>query len=563
MNTIKLKTSRIVITSIFLSLFILGTVLIFTTPSSVKITYGLVAETEDNERVAFNLFEPQNGNEEKKAVIIGHGVMCNKEMLKGYAIELAAAGFIAAPFDFRGHGQTSGELTRGQLIEDVKAVKKYLMDEKGVKEFGIIGYSMGGGPANEIVKIDEDFKCFIGIGTGLPSEENETVKADSGQFLNVLMILAKYDEAFDINRLKEQMGLRLGMSGDDIEVDKLYGSLEDGTASMIYYDDNSDHLTTAWDEDFIREARDWVSNTFPDVESADSNFYVNVRAMILLLQVIGGLGFFFLIIEPLSNYIVKPKEEDIKEIKFQDEKVSSISLKIILYSLILGIPGMLVLMPVIILLPLTIAGAMLMVLFGQTFGMIILLWRTAKKNDTSFTEYIKEPFKVSRGVILRNILLGVILSVLLYIILYLSFGLNYIGMAISAYRIIWVPFYYVIALFILFINSLMFQMVLQAKMGDGIKSILKSAGLTFAFQITYMSTMILVPCMIINDYFLAIALILTAPILLLSAFTSSVIYQKTGNNIIAGAITNALFIVCIIGTLSPFMNTLTMLMMFL
>ena len=47
---IKLKTSRIVITSIFLSLFILGTVLIFTTPSSIKITYGLVAETEDNER---------------------------------------------------------------------------------------------------------------------------------------------------------------------------------------------------------------------------------------------------------------------------------------------------------------------------------------------------------------------------------------------------------------------------------------------------------------------------------------------------------------------------------
>ena len=165
--------------------------------------------------------------------------------------------------------------------------------------------------------------------------------------------------------------------------------------------------------------------------------------------------------------------------------------------------------------------------------------------------------------ILRNILLGTILSVLLYIILYLSFGLNYIGMAISAYRIIWVPFYYVIALLILYINSLMFQMVLQAKIGDGIKGILKSAGLTFAFQIIYMGTMILVPCMIINDYFLAIALILTAPILLLSAFTSSVIYQKTGNNIIAGAITNALFIVCFIGTLSPFMNTLTLLMWFL
>jgi len=362
----EIEKKRIILIGVFLSLFLIGTILIFTTPTSVKITYSLSAKSKDGNMVSFNVFEPVDGDKEKKAVIIGHGAMVNKEMLKGYAIELAAAGFVAVPFDFRGHGQSTGALNFGDLINDIKAIKGYLEDRGDIdveNGLGYIGYSMGGFPAAELVKKDDSFKCFIGIGTGLPLDEDDAVKIDSGHELNVLMILAQYDQAFSIEKIKEGMGIRMDIDADDIDVNKLYGSFSDGTASKIFLDDNSDHLTTAWDQDFIREARDWVMNTFPDVRAVDQYFYVNVRALIFLLQIIGGIGLFFLLIEPLSNLIIKDREEEPYKIELEGETAKSISKSFIIYSFILS--WLFVFMAVIFLmLPLLLAGLMLALLLG-------------------------------------------------------------------------------------------------------------------------------------------------------------------------------------------------------
>ena len=107
MATLNLSKKRIVLICVFLAIFTLGTIFIFITPLSVKITYGLSTETSDGAVISFNVFEPVSGGLNKPAIIIGHGSMVNKEMLKGYALELAAAGFVAVPFDFRGHGQST------------------------------------------------------------------------------------------------------------------------------------------------------------------------------------------------------------------------------------------------------------------------------------------------------------------------------------------------------------------------------------------------------------------------------------------------------------------------
>ncbi|MFX0008658.1 MAG: alpha/beta hydrolase, partial [Candidatus Hermodarchaeota archaeon] len=110
MNRIEITKKRIILLSIFLAIFITGTVFIFTVPISVKATYNKSIRTTDGVTISFNVFEPVSGGLSKPAIIIGHGFMANKEMLKGYALELAAAGFVAVPFDFRGHGQsTSGD----------------------------------------------------------------------------------------------------------------------------------------------------------------------------------------------------------------------------------------------------------------------------------------------------------------------------------------------------------------------------------------------------------------------------------------------------------------------
>ncbi|MBD3254530.1 MAG: alpha/beta fold hydrolase, partial [Candidatus Lokiarchaeota archaeon] len=150
-KSIKLKKGIAI--SIFLSLFIIGTILIFITPTSVKIRYNLTAETKDKEHISFNTYQPIESDKRMKAIIIGHGIMVNKEILKDFAIELAASGFFVVTCDFRGHGLSTGELNRGLLVNDVKAIKKYLerRDDIDNDNLGYVGYSMGGGPGNKIV----------------------------------------------------------------------------------------------------------------------------------------------------------------------------------------------------------------------------------------------------------------------------------------------------------------------------------------------------------------------------------------------------------------------------
>jgi pimeloyl-ACP methyl ester carboxylesterase len=535
---------------IFSLLFIFGTILIFTIPTGIKSTYFLTTQTEDGEIISFNVFEPINGDNNKKAIIIGHGYIVNKEILKGYAIELAEAGFVAIPFDFRGHGTSSGELGRGNLTADVRAIITYLANRGDIdmNNLGYIGYSMGGSPGLEITYENTAFKCFIGIGTWLST--TYTRIGNSTHPMNILMILGKFDEVGNLDRLKESFGYRLGLESDEVVANRLYGSFNEGNASKIFYDDNADHLTTAWDEDFIREARDWVISTFSDVKPINEDLFVNIRFLILIMQLIGGIGFFFIIIEPLSPLILKSKKKKIKKLELIKMSISDLSKRIISYTFLWFFVGILISIPILIFLPLALASFFLVFLFGQAFAMLKLLSKIAKESGFSFYEIFKRPFKNNRKVIFRQIILGTILASLFLIVLVASTGLNYLGMLPSIYRLPFIPIYFIGYFFVIISFSMIFQMILQEKFGKGLKEIIKSAFLNFGLLMIYIGGIILTISIILNNFFMAIMLILAAPILLFVSLSSSFLYEKTGT-IIPAAIVNALFITCLVGTLSP------------
>ena len=559
-NTIDKK--RIILILAFLSIFILGTFLIFTTPSSIKVTYGKTIETKDGETISFNVFEPDNGKKNKPAILIGHGIMVNKEMLKGYAIELAAAGYVAIPFDFRGHGQSSGELKTNLLVNDVKAIKKYLESRGDIDmdKLGYIGYSMGGSPGNKIVKDDEDFKCFIGVGTSLNIDDKDC----ENRTLNILMILAKYDEAFDLKRSKKEIANRLDIDKDNVQVNRLYGSFEDGDATKLYLDDNSDHFLTAYDQDFIREARDWVKNTFPRVDAVDQNFYVNLRVLILILQLIGGIGFFILILGPLCDIILKPGEKasKISTLDLEDYTKKSLILKTLVYSLILAIPGMLIMLPFFLFLPLSTAGFTLLLLYGQVFGILILLWRLGRKKLVSIKEMLKEPFRDTKKDTVKQIILGAILAITLYTILYFSFGLNYIGIIPSLYtKMIWVPIYFFVVFIMYLIFGLLFHEIIQRKYSEFLDNTFTISVIVFSVQITYFIIVVLILSFIINSLFFLQFFYFAIPIFYFSSLIFTILYKKT-ENILSGIIINSLYLTLIICTLSPYMLGLDMIMIF-
>ncbi|MFW9877803.1 MAG: alpha/beta hydrolase [Candidatus Thorarchaeota archaeon] len=185
-------------------MFIIGFVLIFIAPLKVKATYNKTVKTLDRETISFDVFEPKRTGVNKKAIILRHGIMSIKEMLKRYAVEFAAASFVAAPFDLREHGQSTRKLDRDLLTNDINAIISYLngRSDIGTKSIGYFGFSMGGFPGIQVVGEYTDFQCFIGAGTRLPQDKR---RENSTNVLNILMIVQKFDKVIDSNELKENL----------------------------------------------------------------------------------------------------------------------------------------------------------------------------------------------------------------------------------------------------------------------------------------------------------------------------------------------------------------------
>ena len=93
-------------------------------------------------------------------IILCQGFAATKEMLlPAYAEKFAEAGYVALTFDYRGFGESGGEL--GKLvpslqIEDIKNAITYLLslDNVDANRIGLWGTSYGG--ANAIVAASED-----------------------------------------------------------------------------------------------------------------------------------------------------------------------------------------------------------------------------------------------------------------------------------------------------------------------------------------------------------------------------------------------------------------------
>ncbi|HKB03188.1 MAG TPA: alpha/beta fold hydrolase [Gemmataceae bacterium] len=81
------------------------------------------------------------------AIVYVHGFGSHRggEKAVSLAAECTRRGWTFAAFDFRGHGETGGEmraLTASRLLEDLSAVRAFL-SERGYPRLGLVGSSMG------------------------------------------------------------------------------------------------------------------------------------------------------------------------------------------------------------------------------------------------------------------------------------------------------------------------------------------------------------------------------------------------------------------------------------
>ena len=105
-------------------------------------------KTSDGLRLCGILSVPKQKTQ--KCIILCHGITVDKEedgIFTELARKLSNAGFTVFRFDFRGHGESEGksvDMTTTKEAEDIEFAVKFLQ-EKGYKNFGILGASFGGG----------------------------------------------------------------------------------------------------------------------------------------------------------------------------------------------------------------------------------------------------------------------------------------------------------------------------------------------------------------------------------------------------------------------------------
>jgi len=102
-------------------------------------------QTRDGGVIFGNLY-----GEGPHAVLLGDGVIFDKESWDHLAARLAAEGHTALAIDFRGYGESKAGQSRGGLDEDIIGGVRYLR-EQGAARVSVIGLSMGGGAVGDAV----------------------------------------------------------------------------------------------------------------------------------------------------------------------------------------------------------------------------------------------------------------------------------------------------------------------------------------------------------------------------------------------------------------------------
>ncbi len=534
---------------IFAGLALAGIVGLSVIPGNVTKT-TLQTQTTDGVTIFYNLYQPLEVTQ-GPVVVIGHGVNVNKEMMTTFAVELAARGFIVASLDWRGHGRSTGFLEREGLYLDLEAVIADIPSHAVVdmEKIALIGYSMGGFPTYTYAVDHAAVKAWVGVGTVADGSISDTATPQ-----NVLMIIAKYDEAFSLEDARESMVYLTGEPLDSIEFEKVYGSISGGTARKIHVVPGADHLTTPWNSDFVHSATSWITETF-EGHPVDSTVTFHKRVIFLLAGLIGLVG----LVCTLSSVLAD---------KLKVEKLSGAHLVCSIETLsakafigkyyvvtLLLIPTVLLFVP-LFLTPLLFTAMLTTVTGGLGVNLLVYCWLLARKEKKSIKTIVKSNVCQSWKIWLFSAIVTVVFMVCYYFLV----GLHFLGTIPSQPRI---P-YLVLYTGILFIVFLFYALFIQKasvpflerklKMKSGIK-ILFMGIVNFILIYSWFVIVILVPCIIMDNYFFAMILILMIPIFLFLIFFG-VYMEKVTGSVIPKAVLQAVWIGFITTTLTPFASGL-------
>jgi alpha-beta hydrolase superfamily lysophospholipase len=166
--------------------------------------------TSDGLTISYSYLPAKEG---AAGMILLHMLGRSKDDYATFARMLNIAGFAVLAIDFRGHGQSAGELHQfsdadfNKMVRDVKAAKQFLARQPGVdsRRIGIVGASIGANIALNYAVDDPDVKTVVLLSPGMNYRGVSPVDSMK-RYSNPVMLAAANDDresAIAVHRLGE------------------------------------------------------------------------------------------------------------------------------------------------------------------------------------------------------------------------------------------------------------------------------------------------------------------------------------------------------------------------
>ncbi len=280
--------------------------LIQTSGGTIKIK-DIRFKASNGKMVSALLYIPAGVSKEKPApgIVATHGYINSRETQDGFAIEFARRGYVVLAVDQTGHGFSDPPaFAQGFGGMDSLAYLRTL-DIVDLDNIGLEGHSMGGWASVVAAATNpKGYKAVVlassSTGTfGIP-EGTETFPR------NTALIFSKYDEfsqlmwgaAIPADIVKTDKLKKLFGTTEDVEVGKLYGSIEKGTARKLYQPPII-HPRVHFSQEGIGNAVEWMQMTLKggkDIPVSSQIWYwkeigtfIAMLGMLLLIFPLGQL----------------------------------------------------------------------------------------------------------------------------------------------------------------------------------------------------------------------------------------------------------------------------------
>ncbi len=511
----------------------------------------------DGTQLASLVYTPKDiGSGNLPGIVVCHGFTANKQAMQGISLELVKCGFVVIAIDFRGHGESGGNLGEernlygedNKLIDDVYAAVQYLrsLDYVNNESIGLVGHSMGGAAVmGTAILYDTEINATVTIGM---VGSNDTRYAINGTAIsNLLIAMGGLEELFTeseaLNFLKNATGL------ETVEAGVLYGDFSNGTANKLYIAPGADHILEIANTGIMNETCAWFRASFHT--GSTPPITDNWRQLFIILAAFGSILGFFAFVPYMKPLIYKNKSENPKKISDPAAKRRLIGyiggyclVNVIAFLLIIPLSNIFISSVNLIM-----SGAFLGLFMGLAIGLVTVFYfihRFIEKDSRPYLRRIKEDishnFRSSTlfGVIIFLYTFGTLTAILHWSMFDLLPTTREIG-AWSTLAFLLFPYVFFDQLYI---------RNMQSYIGKGrIKECIKVVLLS-----TLAKTLLFIPVIFLNLGFATLVLMILLIAFPVLELLATWIYLYSGRNLLAPAIYITLILSWGLVMLMPFGN---------